>query len=92
MKKFLPILVIAALAAGGWYWWRQYEADPGDGLRLYGNVDIRQIALAFDGTGRITELLAEEGDEDVAGAGEVEESLVGGEGAHKGPWVRSSPS
>ncbi|WP_109467520.1 HlyD family efflux transporter periplasmic adaptor subunit [Albibacillus kandeliae] len=68
MKKFLPILVIAALAAGGWYWWRQYEADPGDGLRLYGNVDIRQIALAFDGTGRITELLAEEGDEVQAGA------------------------
>ena len=34
---------------------------------------------------------AEEGDEDVAGAGEVEESLVGGEGAHRGPWVRSSP-
>jgi HlyD family secretion protein len=31
-------------------------------LALHGNVDIRQVSLAFDGSGRISELRAEEGD------------------------------
>lgn len=67
MKKFLPLLLIASLAAGGWYWWHSHNsADTGD-LTLYGNVDIRQVALAFDGSGRIAELSVEEGDTVAAG-------------------------
>lgn len=62
MKRLLPILVIALLAAGGWFWWHQRElAAPGD-LQLYGNIDVRQVALAFNDSGRITELSAVEGD------------------------------
>ena len=62
MKKLLPVLVILAAIAGGWYWWvHRGTADDGQ-LTLYGNVDIRQIALAFDGSGRISELRVEEGD------------------------------
>ncbi len=62
MKKLLPFLVIALLAGGGWFWWQQRgQADSGD-LLLYGNIDVRQVALAFNGSGRITELSAEEGD------------------------------
>ncbi|MTH78496.1 HlyD family efflux transporter periplasmic adaptor subunit [Paracoccus aestuariivivens] len=67
MKKILPILVVAALAVGGWFWWQQRNAGEADGLTLYGNVDIRQVALAFDGSGRITELAAQEGDRVRAG-------------------------
>ncbi len=62
MKKILPVLLIVILVAGGWYWWRDHAQQDDGNLTLYGNIDIRQVALAFDGSGRITELIAEEGD------------------------------
>lgn len=68
MKKIL-ILVLVALAAagGGWWWWnRQAPVDTGH-LVLQGNVDIRQVSLAFDGSGRIADLRVEEGDSVKAG-------------------------
>ncbi|MDR1885465.1 MAG: efflux RND transporter periplasmic adaptor subunit [Synergistaceae bacterium] len=47
--------VIAVLRFGG--------ADPAsDFLTLYGNVDIRQVSMAFSDAERITEMTAEEGD------------------------------
>lgn len=62
MKKILPILLVLAAALGGaWSYFRQDSGDP-NLIELHGNVDIRQVALAFDGSGRIKELLAEEGD------------------------------
>src|SRR5690554_4886886 len=63
MKKILvALLLIAVTVAGGWYWWSHRDAGDADHLALHGNVDIRQVSLAFDGGGRITELRAEEGD------------------------------
>ncbi|WP_299846011.1 HlyD family efflux transporter periplasmic adaptor subunit [uncultured Paracoccus sp.] len=62
MKKLTPILALFALLAGGWWWWSHRGTTGSGDLVLYGNVDIRQIALAFDGSGRISELLVEEGD------------------------------
>lgn len=68
MKRFLLVFVlIAAIAAGGGYWWTHRDkADPGE-LTLFGNVDIRQVSLAFDNSGRIAELNVEEGDRVAAG-------------------------
>lgn len=69
MKKAIVIAAVAAAcAAGGWYFWQQGRSS-GDGaeLVLYGNVDIRQVSLAFEASGRITELAAEEGDAVKAG-------------------------
>ena len=38
------------------------KGGAGDGaLTLYGNVDIRQIALAFEGSGRVLEMAVDEG-------------------------------
>ena len=68
MKRILPILLIAALALGGWFWWQQRDASSSGDITLYGNVDIRQVALAFDGSGRIAELRVQEGDRVKAGA------------------------
>lgn len=63
MKKLLPLLLVVALAAaGGWFWWHQRHAGNSGILTFHGNVDIRQVALAFDGSGRISELSVEEGD------------------------------
>jgi HlyD family secretion protein len=63
-KKFLLILVILLLAAAGsaaWYFKQRNGAD-GSALVLYGNVDIRQVQLAFNGAERITQMLAREGE------------------------------
>jgi HlyD family secretion protein len=67
MKKKLLILavVLVAIAAAVWAWNRPTH-DP-DRLTLYGNVDIRQISLAFDGSDRIAEMRVEEGDRVRAG-------------------------
>ncbi|MBN9073358.1 MAG: HlyD family efflux transporter periplasmic adaptor subunit [Rhizobiales bacterium] len=63
MKKALfAILLIAAAGGTGWYWWNRHTPAATNELDLYGNVDIRQVSLAFDGSGRIAELRAEEGD------------------------------
>lgn len=67
MKKFLALLVLIAVSGGGWYWWAHRNAEATNGLVLYGNVEIRQVSLAFDGSGRISALLAEEGDSITAG-------------------------
>lgn len=66
-KPVIAVVLVAALAAAGLAWWRDGGSEPGDDLVLYGNVDIRQISLAFDGNGRIQAMSAEEGDRVRAG-------------------------
>lgn len=70
MKK--PLILFAAAAAmvlaGGWAWWHFSPRGDDGTLVLHGNVDIRQISLAFDGSGRVVQLRAEEGDRVKAGA------------------------
>lgn len=62
--KVLIVLVLLAGAAAGAYYYFYYEKEqkPSDRLILYGNVDIRQVHLAFHATGRISRVLVEEGD------------------------------
>src|SRR5215217_1695009 len=59
------IVVVAALAGGAWYFNRK-PADASS-LVLYGNVDLRQVSLAFNGSERIGRLDVEEGDRVKAG-------------------------
>lgn len=69
MKKSLVLavaVIVLALGAGLWWWHAHRAADPNH-LVLDGNVDIRQISLAFDGNGRVLQLRAEEGDTVKAG-------------------------
>lgn len=68
MKKPLIALgLIVALALGAWAWMQQPDKGHDGALVLYGNVDIRQVALAFDGSGRVAELKVDEGDAVKAG-------------------------
>jgi HlyD family secretion protein len=68
MKKKILILAVAAVAIGAAAIWAlNRPADDPDRLTLYGNVDIRQISLAFDGSDRVAEMRVEEGDRVRAG-------------------------
>jgi len=60
-------LLLAAAIAGGYHYFKKREKAPERVLTLYGNVDIRQVQLAFYDTGRILRLLVEEGDRVEAG-------------------------
>ena len=59
------IILLAAAALAVWY----FDRRPADGhtLVLYGNVDQRQVSLAFNGTDRIAALHVQEGDRVKAG-------------------------
>ena len=68
MKKqpiALAVIAIAFVATG--IWWFMGQRSHVQALTLYGNVDIRQISLAFEGSGRVTELRVNEGDHVKAG-------------------------
>jgi HlyD family secretion protein len=64
MKKPLIILLVAMLLiiVGLAWWWAHRNRNDGSELILQGNVDIRQVSLAFDGVGRLAEMRVEEGD------------------------------
>ncbi len=71
MKKLI-ILAVAGLALAGLAGWFLKTHRPGaqpQGLRLQGNVDIREVNLGFRVGGRIAEVARDEGD--AVRAGEV---------------------
>ena len=60
----LGLVLVAGIGAGAYEFWRPPATDH---LTLYGNVDIRQVDLAFNAAGRLQELRKEEGDPVKAG-------------------------
>ena len=63
-KILLALVAIALLAAASSAAWRLFGNRNGandNQLVLYGNVDIRQVQLAFNGAERIAQMLASEG-------------------------------
>lgn len=67
MKKILPILLLAAFATAAYAFFHADEADSGADSTIYGNVDIREVALAFRQSGRLATVAVEEGDAVAAG-------------------------
>ncbi|MEQ1104455.1 HlyD family efflux transporter periplasmic adaptor subunit [Acinetobacter ursingii] len=66
MKKsviltILVVLIIALAFVAYWYWNKDKSSEQE--LTLYGNVDIRQVSLAFEQAGRIQRLNVQEGDQ-----------------------------
>jgi HlyD family secretion protein len=66
-KAFALIALSAALAAIIYAFMRYNGEAPATELILHGNVDIRQVELAFNASGRITSLMVREGDQVKAG-------------------------
>lgn len=58
----LLVLVGGGAAGGAAWWWQSERAQPASSLVLHGNVDIRQVELAFNSSARIEQMLAHEGD------------------------------
>ena len=64
-RKIIPVLVaVVALGLAGAALWhfRDHREQQADALTLYGNIDIRQVQLAFNGSERIATMLVKEGD------------------------------
>lgn len=68
-KKVIAVVlvVIAVVIIGFWAWKYNNKNQKDNLLTLYGNVDIRQVSLAFEQSGRIEKLLVQEGDKVKAG-------------------------
>jgi HlyD family secretion protein len=56
------LLTVAVLGCSllAWQWFNRDQGQPV--LLLYGNIDLRQVSLAFNNSERIIEVLAQEGD------------------------------
>ena len=67
MKKSLVALLVVAIIAGGAVWYFTRPKADADQFTLYGNVDIRQVSLAFEGSDRVAEMRVQEGDPVKAG-------------------------
>jgi HlyD family secretion protein len=64
MKKALMLIALAVVIACAAVYWlvHHFAATSPAGLQLYGNVDLRQVNLAFNGSERIETVLVWEGD------------------------------
>ena len=68
MKKLVILLVfLAAAGTAAWLICRKTPSGPEDKAVLYGNVDLRQVDLAFLISERIDSVLVDEGDTVVPG-------------------------
>ncbi|QAR33994.1 secretion protein HlyD [Geovibrio thiophilus] len=68
MKKRIVIIILVLAAAGaGFLFYSAGQQKEAGVLTLYGNVDIRDVALGFRVSGRVAELMFEEGDRVKAG-------------------------
>ena len=64
-KIFIPLIAVVALGTSGaaaWYF-SNHRAVSSEALTLYGNVDIRQVQLAFNGSERIARMQVREGEQ-----------------------------
>lgn len=60
-KRIIPIGVLL-LAAVGVAWWLTHRQGASHELVLYGNIDLREVDLAFNDSQRIASVLVREGD------------------------------
>ena len=66
--RWIVIAVVVLAVGGALAFWLTRGNDKPDSLRLYGNVDIREVQLAFRQPGRVMQMAFDEGDAVSAGA------------------------
>jgi HlyD family secretion protein len=64
MRRFVrfAVLLVGVIVVGAVLWWSIARHQRPTELALYGNVDLRQVELPFNGSERIAAVLAQEGD------------------------------
>jgi len=62
LKRFLPIALAILVVALGLGWWLTHHHGARTQIVLYGNVDLREVDLAFNNSERIAAVLVQEGD------------------------------
>src|SRR5580765_8316004 len=60
-KFWIPALIVV-VAVAGLTWWLMQRRAADRQLVLYGNIDLRQVQLAFNNSERIAAVLVQEGD------------------------------
>lgn len=66
--RWIVVAVAIVVAAGAAWLWTQRTSPDDDLLHLYGNVDIREVQLAFRQPGRVAQMAFDEGDAVTDGA------------------------
>jgi len=66
--RWIVIAVVVIVIGGALAFWQLRDRGDPNALRLYGNVDIREVELAFRQPGRLTSMAFDEGDAVTAGA------------------------
>lgn len=63
MKKVIIIILFISITGiwTGYLYWKKLNSNFSESLTLYGNVEIRQVEVAFRVSGRIDSMLMEEG-------------------------------
>jgi len=56
------VLLVVAVGAGAFWWWYTHREQGPQAVVLYGNVDLRQVQLAFNNSERIVRVRVQEGD------------------------------
>ena len=57
----IPVVLLVAIGGGTWWWLNRGSTGTSD-VVLHGNVEMREVALAFNDSGRVASVLVEEGD------------------------------
>lgn len=68
-RKFIPVIVLlGAFLAAGLYWQQtRQEVSNDTTIKVYGNIDVRLVNLAFEASARIETMIVNEGAEVKAG-------------------------
>lgn len=60
-QRIIPIAVVV-VAAAGIAWWLTHRQPASHDIVLYGNIDLREVDLAFNDSQRVASVLVREGD------------------------------
>ncbi len=86
LRRIVVVGLLGTVGTGAWYWRTQQDSPDITELVVFGNVDVRQVELAINGSERIAELSVEEGDRIKKGQllAKLETGLCIGAGSREG--------
>jgi HlyD family secretion protein len=61
-KVLIPLVLVLAASGGTWWWYEGRQPESADELVVFGNVDIREARLSFNGSEHVGAMYVDEGD------------------------------